>query len=135
VTRRLVATVVAMLALVGCAGPGATPAPASAPPLGTGEFAIPTIAPPLGSTLETCPAALITGELDQLSDGSLGLDAAGESIRVRWPFGWRGTSGPPVGLVDQDGAVVAITGQVVEVGGGMVADGWWLGCGGVTVLD
>jgi hypothetical protein len=119
----------------GCADPGPSVAPQVAPSLRAGEFAIPTISPPFGSTMDACPAALTTGVLIQLPDGALALQGPAETLRVRWPFGWRGASGPPVALVDEAGAVVATVGQTVEVGGGGVGAGWWLGCGGVTVFS
>ena len=135
-TAILVALVAMTVAVAGCADAGDPTPVVPAPSLRAGEFAVPTISPPFGSEMEACPAALTTGTLIEHPDGGLGLGfEGGDATRVRWPYGWRGTSGPPVALVDADGAVIASIGQRVEVGGGQVADDWWLGCGGVRVAD
>jgi hypothetical protein len=132
--NRLVAALIAGTLLAGGCGDGyRSDAPVTAPSLRAGEFAIPTLAPPLSATPTGCPAALTTGELALLEDGSLGLDDVDGTTRVRWPFGWRGSSGPPVVLLDAEGTVIATVGEVLEVGGGFIND-WWLGCGGVRVV-
>ena len=128
------AIVLAAVLVAACGGPPASPAPTTAPSLRAGEFAIPTMSPPFGSTPEACPAALTRGILIEDPAGGLGLERDGDTTRVRWPFGWRGASGPPVALVDATGAIIANVGQQVEVGGGEISAGWWLGCGGLTVV-
>jgi hypothetical protein len=132
--RTTLAVVLAVVVVAACGGASTSPAPPTAPSLRTGEFAIPTISPPFGSTPEACPAALTTGILIEDPAGGLGLDRDGDTTRVRWPFGWRGANGPPAALVDDTGAVIATVGQQVEVGGGFIND-WWLGCGGVRVVE
>ena len=131
--RRLLALTLLLLVVAACASTPPDETPVPDPSLRAGEFAIPTIGPPIGSTPDACPAALMTGTLVQLDDGSLGLASSEERVRVRWPFGWRGATGTPVALVDATGTVVATVGQTVEVGGGFIDDDW-LGCGGVTVV-
>lgn len=130
---RLVAALIAGALLAGGCGSAAESDLLVAPSLRAGEFAIPTLSPPFSATPAGCPAALTTGELVALEDGSLGLDDPDGAMRVRWPFGWRGSTGPPIALVDADGTVIATVGDELEVGGGFINDAW-LGCGGVRVV-
>ncbi len=135
--RLVVALVVTVVALAACqTGTGDSGTAVSAAPLAAGEFPVATIAPP-ADDLQACPAALITGILVEYEPTGLGLavaDSADPIIGVLWPFGYRGTAGPPVALVDGNGQVAATVDQLVEVGGGMSGDGW-LGCGGVAAAE
>ena len=132
-SRHLAGVAIAAIVLVGCGDAQPSGPVVVGPSLRPGEFAIETISPPSGSTLDACPAALLTGELVRLEDGSLGVESPEKAYRVRWPTGWRGSIGPPVALVDESGVVIASVGEIVDVGGGDF--GWWLGCGGVTVVE
>jgi hypothetical protein len=139
---------VSLVVLPGCDGPTPPPdepprsttvptssaTPSEGPPATlVGGFPIKTMSPEAAATDRPCPAALITGILAEHPVMGLGLQTD-DLIVVVWPFGWGGIAGPPISLVDGDGAVVATVGQELSIGGGFVGDGQWLGCGGVTVL-
>ena len=81
--------------------------------------------------------------MDALFSGTLiahelwGMALRGEDeqiVQVIWPAGY---GARPVGdryeLLDARGQRLALTGDVVEVGGGFVGDEVWYGCGGVRV--
>jgi hypothetical protein len=67
-----------------------------------------------------CPAALITGTLQEMETYGMGLEIDGETWPVRWPFGFsaRRDDGQLV-LLDPAGEVVGGHGDPVQAGGGL----------------
>jgi len=94
---------------------------------------LPTPFAPAG-TAEACPAALLEGRL--ASDGRGGARLVWEfgPQAVQWPDGYRVEGGDEgVLLLDPNGAIVAIEGDMVYVGGGFTAgDELFLACGYVS---
>jgi hypothetical protein len=84
-------------------------------------------------TPEACPAALISGTLVRHAQSGIGIrDSAGQVRQVIWPRGYFARDdGGRLSVVDQSGNVVAHEGDFVGIGGGELADGTWLGCGGI----
>ena len=87
----------------------------------------------IGQTPTACPAALLTGDLIRTPDGGLGVLVAGGPIyRVEWTSYLIGTR--PLSLVDDNGLVVAVEGDLVRVAGGEAGDEplVWRECGGLV---
>lgn len=123
--RILVALAVA--GLVASCGAAATPA-----------IAVPTLALDPAGSPQACPAALIEGTLRADEDWGVALETSeGAKVMVLWPHGYSATvDDTGLALIDGSGTVVAREGDVVQVGGGgSDAEGTWIGCGGVTVVD
>ena len=93
---------------------------------------------PIGSeTPPGCPAALIEGVLvtDEASGVAL-RDPSDGVVAIIWPNGFSGRAGTPIAVVDASGKVIARVGDTVQIGGGAIgADGAWMACGGISVLE
>ena len=129
--RSSVLVVVAAVSLVACGGAGPSG------PAGPTPIALRTQQPIGSETPPGCPAALIEGVLvvDQRSGIAL-RDPSGGIEDLIWPHGDSGRVGDPITVVDADGNVVARVGDQVRIGGGEIgADGAWMACGGITVVD
>jgi hypothetical protein len=119
--NRLVLTSMAVFA-VACGGGGPVPT-----------------ATPLSITLLTaeqpetaCDDALATGALAPDPRSGLGLRGAdGQRTSVMWPFGYSAIyQDDLIQLVDPDGEVVAVEGEVVQMGGGFGLEGLFYACAG-----
>jgi hypothetical protein len=130
--RAVLGLVTLIVALAACTS--LTPTP---PPDLPGTFPIATLEPEGTQTPVGCPAALIEGLLVANEATGLGLQGPDVgAVEVLWPFGYRGQTGPPVALIDDQGQVVAVVGQRISIGGGAVGPhGEWLACGGIAVRD
>ena len=94
---------------------------------------MPGLAGLVGETPTACPAALLSGDLVRTPDGSLGvLMDGGPMFRVEWTSYLVGAR--PLSLVDDNGLVVAVEGDRVGVGGGVVGNDplVWTECGGLV---
>ena len=56
-------------------------------------------------------------------------------IEVIWPFGYSRDDAKGPAMVNAVGDVVAVVGDNLRSGGGMVAPGVWYACGGVSVVE
>ena len=95
---------------------------------------IPGLGGLVGETPMACEAALLQGELTRTPEGGLGiLMPGGPLYRVQWTSYLIGV-GPPLELVDDNGLVVALEGDVVGVGGGEAGNEplVWHECGGLV---
>jgi hypothetical protein len=125
--RRLAIVVVALALTAAACDQLGVPEPVT--PMAPGDFPIATQpAPPPGGQQE-CMAALLEGTLAGDRERGLAIEAStGEVVAVAWPYGYRGTEGPPVALLDEGRDVVAVIGDVVSVGGGFGGDGRFVAC-------
>jgi hypothetical protein len=124
-TAQVLLSVVAALVIAACAA--ASPA-----------IAVPTLEPEPAGTPQACPAALIEGILRADEEWGIVLEATdGAKVKVLWPHGYSArVDDGGLALIDEDGSIVAHAGDLVQVGGGGTdAEGTWVGCGGVTVID
>jgi hypothetical protein len=129
-------TMLGLVVLVAVLGACTTFAPTPTPDL-AGTFPVATLEPEGSETPAGCPAAVIEGTLVANEATGLGLQGPDVgAVQVLWPFGYRGQTGPPVALIDDQGQVVAVVGQRISIGGGAVGPhGEWLACGGIAVRD
>ena len=109
---------------------GAVPTPDPA------AIAVPTQAPQPSGSPAACMASLLEGRL--VADERWGLaliDADGTVRKVIWPYGYSARRDVAhTALLDPTGAVVAVTGQGLQIGGGEIgSDGAWLACGAISV--
>jgi hypothetical protein len=84
--------------------------------------------------VDACDMALVSGTLTNNRPNGLALRTPdGEGILILWPFGYqsRGFVGS-MELVDDKGQAIAREGDVVEMSGGMGADGLFVACAGTV---
>jgi hypothetical protein len=101
-------------------------------------IAVPTLPPDPAGSPQACPAALIEGILRANEEWGIALETPdGPTLKVLWPHGYSArVDDTGLALIDGSGSVVAREGDLVQVGGGgSDAEGTWIGCGGVTVVD
>lgn len=100
--------------------PGSSTPPPVRPSDGP-SVAIPTLAPDEASDGALLPSIRLAGD-PTLDGGCLwGIDASGFTVSVVWPHGYRALF-DPVRLIDTDGTVVAVEGDLLDLGGGEGTD-------------
>lgn len=81
-------------------------------------FQVRTEAPLAPGETHACPAASISGTLAENAETGIGLIASGQSMGVKWPFGFAGRrDATGVSLVDVEGVVVGRVGESFTGGG------------------
>ena len=110
--RLAAAAALLTLLVAACSGGAATNAPIQ-------RVAITTEAAPA----DVCMEALITGRLVQHPQWGLALQAlgGGELMKPLWPFGYSAVvQGARIALLDDNGQIVAHTGDVIQSSGGNI---------------
>jgi hypothetical protein len=121
---RLVLLLGAAVLLGACSGAAISGATEGAP-------AIPTFKPlPSGG----CPAALLAAVTLRGDAAKSGTpvwveDPSGHAYTIEWPNGYTARFDPGLTVFDAKGAVVARVGDVLDLGGGQMSDGYdWFAC-------
>lgn len=129
---------VVAFAATGCGAAGApspTPGPTSEPTAAAGGNAF--LIRAAQAKPQACMEALITGKLTRNPGSGLGLTSPNSPpVVVEWPFRYsaREENGR-VALLDETGTVVALEGEMVQMGGGMGQQNIWFTCGPVERLE
>jgi hypothetical protein len=88
------------------------------------------------SPQDACDDALLTGVLVEDPNWGIAVETAGQPMGVVWPYAYSARrNGVLAELLDGSGAVRAVTGQTVAVGGGIRNESVWYACGEVSVVD